>query len=78
MKSATDSDLISAIPILKSATLRWSQAIDRGEVEASADNGYLFLEAILRDHTLFQVLTANDKTAPPVAAQPFIDSVTLK
>ena len=48
------------------------------EVEASADNGYLFLEAILRDHTLFQVLTANDKTAPPVAAQPFIDSVTLK
>ena len=48
------------------------------EVEASADNGYLFLEAILKDHTLFQVLTANDKNAPPVAAQPFIDSVTLK
>ena len=48
------------------------------EVEARADNGYLFLEAILKDHTLFQVLTANDKSAPPVAAQPFIDSVTLK
>ena len=48
------------------------------EVEASADNGYLLLEAILKDHTLFQVLTANDKNAPPVAAQPFIDSVTLK
>lgn len=48
------------------------------EVEASADNGYLFLEAILRDHTLFQVLTANDKNAPPASAQPFIDSVTLR
>jgi hypothetical protein len=48
------------------------------EVEASADNGYLFLEAILRDHTLFQVLTANDQNAPPASAQPFIDSVTLK
>jgi len=48
------------------------------EVEASADNGYLFLEAILKDHTLFQVLTANDRNAPPASAQPFIDSVTLK
>jgi hypothetical protein len=48
------------------------------EVVASADNGYLFLEAILRDHTLFQVLTANDQNAPPASAQPFIDSVTLK
>jgi len=48
------------------------------EVEASADNGYLFLEAILKDHTLFQVLTANDRNAPPTSAQPFIDSVTLK
>lgn len=48
------------------------------EVEASADNGYLFLEAILKDHTLFQVLTANDQNAPPASAQPFIDSVTLK
>ena len=48
------------------------------EVEARADNGYLFLEAILKDHTLFQVLTANDKSTPPASAQPFIDSVTLK
>jgi hypothetical protein len=48
------------------------------EVEASADNAYLFLEAILKDHTLFQVLTANDKNVPPASAQSFIDSVTLK
>jgi hypothetical protein len=48
------------------------------EVQASADNGYLFLEAILKDHTLYQVLTTNDRDAPPASAQPFIDSVTLK
>jgi hypothetical protein len=48
------------------------------EVEASADNGYLFLEAILKGHTLYQVLTANDDKAPPASAQAFIDSVTLK
>jgi len=48
------------------------------EVEAKADNAYLFLEAILKGHTLFQVLTTNDNPSPPASAQAFIDSLTIK
>jgi hypothetical protein len=48
------------------------------ELEASADNAYVFLEAVLKDHTLFQVLTGNDMRTPPSSAQAFIDSVMLK